>query len=92
MVVLAKASMAVLTSAAATRNNRLPRRASTRSKPPPVSRARWAFAEAGDNVVGQHLSTRDRLGYVVTDASEPLSAEALATLRASEHCVWVRTW
>ncbi|KRB73816.1 D-3-phosphoglycerate dehydrogenase [Nocardioides sp. Root190] len=51
-----------------------------------------AFAEAGDNVVGQHLSTRDRLGYVVTDASEPLSAEAVAALRGSEHCVWVRTW
>jgi D-3-phosphoglycerate dehydrogenase len=51
-----------------------------------------AFAEAGDNVVGQHLSTRDRLGYVVTDASEPLSAEAMAALRSSEHCVWARTF
>ena len=51
-----------------------------------------AFAEAGANVVGQHLSTRDRLGYVVTDTAEPLSAEAVETLRGSEHCVWVRTW
>lgn len=50
------------------------------------------FAEAGDNVIGQHLSTRDHLGYVVTDASEPLSAEAVEELRSSEHCVWVRTW
>jgi D-3-phosphoglycerate dehydrogenase len=50
------------------------------------------FAEAGDNVIGQHLSTRDHLGYVVTDASEPLSAEAIEALRRSEHCVWVRTW
>jgi D-3-phosphoglycerate dehydrogenase / 2-oxoglutarate reductase len=50
------------------------------------------FAEAGDNVIGQHLSTRDHLGYVVTDASEPLSAEAVEALRGSEHCVWVRTW
>jgi D-3-phosphoglycerate dehydrogenase len=50
------------------------------------------FAEAGDNVIGQHLSTRDHLGYVVTDASEPLSAQAVEELRASEHCVWVRTW
>lgn len=50
------------------------------------------FAEAGDNVVGQHLSTRDHLGYVVTDASEPLSAQAVEELRRSEHCVWVRTW
>jgi len=50
------------------------------------------FAEAGDNVIGQHLSTRDHLGYVVTDASEPLSATAVEELRRSEHCVWVRTW
>ena len=50
------------------------------------------FADAGDNVIGQHLSTRDHLGYVVTDASEPLSAEAIEELRRSEHCVWVRTW
>jgi D-3-phosphoglycerate dehydrogenase / 2-oxoglutarate reductase len=50
------------------------------------------FAEAGDNVVGQHLSTRDHLGYVVTDASQPLSAQAIDELRRSEHCVWVRTW
>jgi D-3-phosphoglycerate dehydrogenase / 2-oxoglutarate reductase len=50
------------------------------------------FAEAGDNVIGQHLATRDHLGYVVTDASEPLSAEAVEELRRSEHCVWVRTW
>lgn len=50
------------------------------------------FAEAGDNVIGQHLSTRDHLGYVVTDASEPLSAAAVEELRGSEHCVWVRTW
>jgi D-3-phosphoglycerate dehydrogenase / 2-oxoglutarate reductase len=50
------------------------------------------FAEAGDNVVGQHLSTRDHLGYVVTDASQPLSARAIEELRRSEHCVWVRTW
>ncbi|MBD3923876.1 phosphoglycerate dehydrogenase [Nocardioides cavernae] len=50
------------------------------------------FAEAGDNVIGQHLSTRDHLGYVVTDASEPLSAAAVDELRRSEHCVWLRTW
>lgn len=50
------------------------------------------FADAGDNVLGQHLSTRDRLGYVVTDASEPLSDEAVEALRRSEHCVWVRTF
>jgi D-3-phosphoglycerate dehydrogenase len=50
------------------------------------------FAAAGDNVIDQHLSTRDHLGYVVTDASEALSAEAIERLRRSEHCLWVRTW
>jgi len=50
------------------------------------------FAAAGDNVIGQHLSTRDHLGYAVTDASEPLSDEAIEGLRRSEHCLWVRTW
>jgi D-3-phosphoglycerate dehydrogenase len=50
------------------------------------------LAEQGDNVTGQHLSTRDELGYVVTDAAEPLSAGSLARLRESEHCLWVRTW
>ncbi len=51
-----------------------------------------AFAEEGDNVTGQVLSTRGDLGYVVTDASAPLSTEVVETLRSSEHCVWVRTW
>jgi D-3-phosphoglycerate dehydrogenase len=50
------------------------------------------FAEHGDNVTGQHLSTRDNLGYVVTDSSAPLSAEAVDQLRRSEHCLWTRTW
>jgi len=51
-----------------------------------------AFAAAGDNVIDQHLSTRDDLGYVVTDASEPLSTEAIEHLRSSAYCLWVRTW
>ncbi len=50
------------------------------------------LAEQGDNVIGQLLSTRDEVGYVVTDAAEPLSAGALDRLRDSEHCLWVRTW
>jgi D-3-phosphoglycerate dehydrogenase len=50
------------------------------------------LAEEGDNVTGQHLSTRDGLGYVVTDATKPLSAGALERLRTDEHCLWARTW
>ena len=45
-----------------------------------------------DNVTGQHLSTRDALGYVVTDSSAPLSSAAVDQLRSSEHCLWTRTW
>jgi D-3-phosphoglycerate dehydrogenase len=50
------------------------------------------LAEEGDNVTGQLLSTSGELGYVVTDASGPLSEGSLARLRSSEHCRWVRTW
>ncbi len=50
------------------------------------------FAADGDNVIGQHLSTRGDLGYVVADASEPLSIGAMERLRSYEHCLWARTW
>jgi D-3-phosphoglycerate dehydrogenase len=50
------------------------------------------FAEDQDNVIGQHLSTRDDLGYVVTDSAAPLSTRAVDRLRGSEHCLWTRTW
>lgn len=63
-----------------------------RNVPGVLARLNAVFADAGDNVIGQHLSTKDDLGYVITDASEPLSAEAIEDLRRSEHCVWVRTW
>ncbi len=50
------------------------------------------FAADGDNVTGQHLSTRGELAYVVTDASAPLSDGALKQLRGSAVCLWARTW
>jgi D-3-phosphoglycerate dehydrogenase len=50
------------------------------------------LATAGDNVVDQTLSTRDHLGYVVTDTAAPLSTEAVEHLRRSDFCVWARTW
>ncbi len=50
------------------------------------------FAAAGDNVVDQLLSTKDNLGYVVIDAAEPLSTDALDQIRAKDYCVWARTW
>ena len=50
------------------------------------------LAQEGDNVIGQQLATRGELGYVVTDATDQLSAGSLERLRSSEHCRWVRTW
>ena len=49
------------------------------------------LADEGDNVIGQHLSTRGELGYVVTDADRPCQPAAW-TVAGHEHCVWVRTW
>ena len=50
------------------------------------------LADQGDNVTGQHLATAGEVGYVVTDATDPLSEGSLEQLRSSEHCLWVRTW
>lgn len=50
------------------------------------------LAEQGDNVTGQLLATAGEVGYVVTDAAAPLSEGSLERLRASEQCLWVRTW
>jgi D-3-phosphoglycerate dehydrogenase / 2-oxoglutarate reductase len=50
------------------------------------------LASSGENVIDQHLSTRDELGYVVTDNSGPLPAEVLERLRGSDYCLWARTW
>jgi D-3-phosphoglycerate dehydrogenase / 2-oxoglutarate reductase len=50
------------------------------------------LADQGDNVSAQYLSTSGHLGYVVTDAVDPLSAESLRRLEESEHTLWVRTY
>ncbi|WP_110182797.1 phosphoglycerate dehydrogenase [Nocardioides solisilvae] len=50
------------------------------------------LAAEGDNITRQQLATAGALGYVVTDATNDLSAESLEQLRASEHTLWVRTW
>jgi len=57
-----------------------------------LARFNALFAEHEDNVTGQHLATSGELGYVVTDASEPLPADALAELRSWDDCLWARTW
>ncbi|GAA4118581.1 phosphoglycerate dehydrogenase [Nocardioides fonticola] len=50
------------------------------------------LAGAGANITGQYLATAGEQGYVVTDATEALSDDALAKLAGDEHCLWVRTW
>jgi D-3-phosphoglycerate dehydrogenase len=48
------------------------------------------LAEQGANVVGQYLATRGEQGYVVTDATEPISEAALDKLRSSSQTIWLR--
>jgi D-3-phosphoglycerate dehydrogenase len=50
------------------------------------------LAAEGANVTGQYLATHGERGYVVTDATEPLSADALAKLEASPHTQWLRSY
>jgi D-3-phosphoglycerate dehydrogenase len=50
------------------------------------------LADQGDNVSAQYLATSGHLGYVVTDAADPLSPESLRRLEESEHTLWVRTY
>jgi D-3-phosphoglycerate dehydrogenase len=50
------------------------------------------LAEAGANVVGQYLATRGEQGYVVTDATAPISEAALDKLSSSPQTIWLRTY
>jgi D-3-phosphoglycerate dehydrogenase len=57
-----------------------------------LARLNQLLADQGDNVSAQYLNTSGHLGYVVTDAADPLSPESLRRLEESEHTVWVRTY
>ena len=50
------------------------------------------LADAGVNVVGQSLTTRDGQGYVLTDTDAVLSDEILAALRTAPQTIWLRSW
>jgi D-3-phosphoglycerate dehydrogenase / 2-oxoglutarate reductase len=50
------------------------------------------LAEQGDNVVGEYLATRGDQGYVVTDATDPVTEDVLDKLRSSPHTIWLRTY
>ncbi|WP_372442087.1 phosphoglycerate dehydrogenase [Nocardioides limicola] len=63
-----------------------------RNVPGVVAELNLSLAKQGDNVSAQYLSTSGDLGYVVTDAADPLAAESLQRLADSEHTLWVRTY
>jgi D-3-phosphoglycerate dehydrogenase len=48
------------------------------------------FAEYGINIEGQFLKTNDKVGYVITDSSQKITAEMLTRLNAIEHTIKVR--
>ncbi len=50
------------------------------------------LADAGANILGQSLSTRGELGYVVTDTDVELDEATLAALSRSPEAVWLRSW
>ena len=63
-----------------------------RSVPGVLATLNAILADEGDNVLSQQLSTRGPLGYVVTDAVDPLPPGSLERLREAEHCLWLRHW
>ena len=44
------------------------------------------------NVTAQYLSTRGEMGYVITDVTTGLPAEALDGLRSADSTIWLRTY
>ncbi len=52
-----------------------------RNEPGVIARMNANFAQAGLNIVAQHLQTRGALGYVVTDVDGAIPAELLQRLR-----------
>jgi D-3-phosphoglycerate dehydrogenase len=52
-----------------------------RNEPGVIARMNADFAQAGLNIVAQHLQTRGPIGYVITDVDSGISAELLQKLR-----------
>jgi D-3-phosphoglycerate dehydrogenase len=53
-----------------------------RNEPGVIARMNADFAQAGLNIVAQHLQTRGPIGYVITDVDAEISAELLQKLRS----------
>ena len=50
-----------------------------------------ALAAAGLNILGQHLKTNERVGYVITDVDRDYDREALGVLKAVPGTLKFRT-
>jgi len=53
-----------------------------RNQPGVLAELNRAVAEAGLNILGQHLKTDERTGYVITDVDRDYDPEAVQTLRS----------
>lgn len=53
-----------------------------RNEPGVIARMNADFAQAGLNIVAQHLQTRGPIGYVITDVDEGISADLMNKLRS----------
>lgn len=52
-----------------------------RNEPGVIARMNADFAQAGLNIVAQHLQTRGPIGYVITDVDDGISSQLLQKLR-----------
>lgn len=55
-----------------------------------VAKVAAVLAEHGVNIVGQHLATRDQVGYLVTDLGSRVEDDVLTELRAVPETIKVR--
>jgi D-3-phosphoglycerate dehydrogenase len=55
-----------------------------------VAKVAAVLADNGVNIVGQHLATRDQVGYLVTDVATRVDDDVLVQLRAVPETIKVR--
>jgi D-3-phosphoglycerate dehydrogenase len=62
-----------------------------RNQPGVLAELNLALAAAGLNILGQHLKTDERTGYVISDVDRDYAPEALATLKSVAGTLRFRT-
>ena len=62
-----------------------------RNQPGVLAELNQALAAAGLNILGQHLKTNERVGYVITDVDRDYDREALGVLKAVPGTLKFRT-